>query len=113
MVEFLVDTGADATTLHPLDSRPMGIRYSQHFAGVPVGTMYGIGGESGYWEEMATIQFLHEDLVNWDILTLPIHIAVPTRQNSRLPALLGRDALQFYRFTSDPAQANLTLERED
>lgn len=111
IVDFLIDTGADSTTLHPVDTRQMGIRYRQHFAGIPMGTMYGIGGEAGYWEEVAELKFLHEDLANWDVLTVPIHIAVPTRNNSSTPSLLGRDVLQFYRFTSDPGSSVLTLER--
>ncbi len=111
VVEFLVDTGADATTLHPLDTRQMAIRFKQHFAGIPRAAMRGIGGDSDYWEEMAELQFLHEDLAHTDVLVLPIHIAVPTRANSIIESLLGRDVLQHYRFTCDPANDLLLLER--
>jgi len=111
LTEFLVDTGADSTTLHPLDARQMGIRFHQHFAGVPMGATWGIGGSSGYWEETAEVQFLHDDLTNWDTLTLPIHIAQPTRDNSTFPSLLGRDVLQWYRVICDSRSGLLQLER--
>src|SRR3989304_3512495 len=101
VTECLIDTGADSTTLHPLDTRQMGINFARDFAGVPTGRTLGIGGENGYWEEMAELQFLQENLIDYDRLTLPIHIAAPNRSNSKFPSLLGRDVLQWYRFIAD------------
>lgn len=89
----------------------MGINFAKDFAGVPMGSTAGIGGASGHWEEMAELQFLHQGMADWDTITLPIHIASPTRANSRFPSLLGRDVLQWYKFTADAPAGTILLER--
>lgn len=111
LTEFLIDTGCDVNTLHPLDTRQMGINFSQDFAGIPMGATYGIGGSNGYWEEVAEIQFLHSDIKTWDSITLPVHIAEPSAGNSAFPSLLGRDILQHYRFITDARADEVILER--
>jgi hypothetical protein len=111
LMEFLIDTGCDVTTLHPLDTRQMGLNFSHDFAGIPMGSTYGIGGSNGYWEEVAEIQFLHSDIKTWDTITLPVHIAEPSAVNSAFPSLLGRDILQHYRFISDAKTDEVILER--
>jgi hypothetical protein len=108
-VEFLIDTGADATTLHPIDTRLMGIR-PLNFVGIPRALMYGVGGNAQYWEEMAELRFLHDDGDYWDVVTLPIHVAVPTRANSAIESLLGRDVIGLYRFTCESLAGILTFE---
>ena len=53
-VPFLVDTGAYGTRLHPRDGLRAGLPFDRLRSGVTVG---GIGGESTYYQEPATLVF--------------------------------------------------------
>ena len=55
-VDFLIDTGSDVTFLHPEDVGQLGIDYRQ-LNPEAWETASGIGGESGYCRENATLTF--------------------------------------------------------
>ena len=104
-IPFLIDTGTDATVLHPSDAqRILGDRLQQidfgrdarHFAGL------GVGGAVDRVVRDATLTLRSEDRRFYPI-EMPILIARPTpvepgdHGNWRLPSLLGRDLLRRFR----------------
>ena len=104
-VPFLIDTGTDATVLHPHDAhRILGDRLQQidfqrdprHFAG------FGVGGAVDRVVRDATLTLRSEDRRFYPI-EMPILIARPApaepgdHGNWRLPSLLGRDFLRRFR----------------
>ena len=87
-VEFLVDTGADSTALHPADAKRLGCDFDALGTPIPVG---GIGGSHEYCSEPATITLESDD---GDYETnLEIDIAIPDDDNDDLPSLLGRNII--------------------
>ena len=90
IVEFLVDTGASRTCLHPRDARALGIGLS--------GLSYtrdsqGIGGRASYSPHNAYILFFPNDKPVTQQEKLELLIAEPTDVNLGLPSLLGRDVI--------------------
>ena len=100
---FLLDTGADATCLHPPDAIRMGIPFAQLRQRARFG---GIGGASPYFREQAVLLF--EDDAETKIYRVRLLIAEPNESNRALPSLLGRDVINRWRVNYDPA--NHTLE---
>ena len=105
-VRFLIDTGADATVLHPRDAyRLLGDelhridfgRDPYHIAGL------GVGGGAERVVRDATLTLRSVDGETYP-MEMPILIARPTpaepgdHGNWRLPSLLGRDFLRHFRF---------------
>ena len=96
-IEFLIDTGASHTALHPLDA----IRRVQIAAETlakpsmwPVHeTPSGIGGSALYFVVEAHYAFL-KDYGDWHQLSAELRIAQATGSNLTLPSLLGWDLLQ-------------------
>ncbi len=102
-VRFLIDTGADDTILHPRDTQrpdapPLPFSFDDHPERRRVG---GIGGSTDLIPVSARLFFqtdtgggrLWQDCRVW--------VAQPNDTNQRLPSLLGRDLLQFFRLTVD------------
>ena len=95
-VEFLVDTGADATALHPADAKRLGCDFDMLGAPFIVG---GIGGGSEYCSEPATITLEGDDS---DYETnIEIDIAIPDDDNDDLPSLLGRNIINSLQMEYD------------
>lgn len=93
-VQFLVDTGADSTAVHPHDGEVLGCRYDLL---VSPRSMGGVGGEQEYYpEDGAIITFYGEDTV-YTFTDIRINIAQPTPSNRNLPSLLGNDVLGLLR----------------
>ena len=91
-VNFLIDTGADVTFLHPEDVDRLGIDFRQ-LSPDALERAAGIGGGSGYYRENATLTFqdsagpeLHCELV---VFIRP----GPDPALQDAPSLLGRDFL--------------------
>ena len=98
-VDFMVDTGADVTCLHPGDLRPLGIE--TRF--VPDGSAIeasGIGGSGRYFEEIAVLQF--EDETETRYYAINLYIAEPNQHMEGLPSVLGRDVINRWRIIYDP-----------
>lgn len=93
-VHFLVDTGADLTSLHPGDGDRLGCRFD--LLGTPQ-NFGGIGGNQDYYlEDGATIIF-SGDGVMYTFQDITIGIAKPAPDNRNLPSLLGNDLLGLLR----------------
>ena len=90
-VDFLVDTGADSSCLHPQDSIPLSVPYHRLRNAIDCG---GIGGKQVYYGERAIIIFTDGSRLRLHVVTLSI--AKPNEQNMVLPSLLGQDILQSW-----------------
>ena len=107
-VEFLVDTGAEATTLlndaiTQLRVRPQRVRSLPQTASVT-----GIGGDVPCYITRAIV-FLQDDSRSQPH-TFDINISlVPSRKTAKLPSLLGRDILNQLRCTFDHTDGEVIL----
>ena len=105
-VRFLIDSGSDATILHPTDAQSFLAddlyridfeRDPRRIAGM------GVGGAADRVVRDATLTLRAVDEATYTI-SMPILIARPTSAepgdhgNWRLPSLLGRDFLRHFRF---------------
>ena len=111
-IDFLLDTGAGTTSLHPVDSVVK--------VGIPAADLIdpakwdrhedhgGIGGRALYFVVPAFYAFLQSD-GEWKRLQGEIRIAELTIGNSRLPSLLGWDLLQHFRIAADWANRTISL----
>lgn len=103
-IDFLLDTGADATCLHPGDLRRIGIESDF----VPVGNVIepsGIGGRGRYFEETAVLFF--EDSSTVRLYAVNLYVAEPNENMEHLPSVLGRDIINRWSMTYDPANDRL------
>ena len=94
-VEFLVDTGAYSTVLHPMDGSRMGCRYDM-LAEEPE-YVHGIGGSQECFPQQGTILF-SDDVGKYQFeLTIDIIRPDPDPEAvvNTLPSLLGRDFINF------------------
>ena len=111
-VQFLVDTGATMTVLHPRAARgDLGIPEHELDASrweqiEPIG---GIGGLTPCLRARATYVFEHED-GDYDAFEDSILIAAATASNREAPSLLGANVLRHFRLTADYPRLSVTLE---
>ena len=96
-IAFLLDTGSDRTSLHPLDARSINVP-SDWLSGA-IETR-GVGGTSPYFREYAQMAFDDGDRVQ--VYGIDIRIAQPNENNAGLPSLLGRDVFNRWRIVYDP-----------
>ena len=104
-VRLLVDTGADVTSLHPMDCE--GLAYEM--LGVTSETT-GIGGTVEYYREPALLTFRDIEESSFQVYRLFIDIARPTEHNENIPSLLGQDILRNWRVIHDRLANDLTFE---
>ncbi len=104
-IYFLVDTGADTTTIYPRDALRMGIDYDK-LSPVEV-PQYGVGGIEYASEEHANIFF--QDGRSIRTYTILVSVPRPTEHNIRLPSLLGQDIIQYWRMVHDKRRDRLTF----
>jgi hypothetical protein len=113
IVEFLLDTGASTTSLHPSDAisaagiDPTKLADPTHWANPQA--HHGIGGGCTYYPVSATYGFLKAD-GSVHVLHGAISIAQLTPVNQTIPSLLGWDLLQYFRLLSDWPARRLELE---
>ena len=103
-VQFLVDTGATATSLAPSDADNLLVPASELVN--PVGQR-GIAGTRTYYREPAVI--LLYDGAQWQPLEVDLYIAPPDEGADYLPSLLGRDILNTLRMEYDFPAGRLEL----
>ena len=94
-VEFLVDTGAARTTLHPGDLAKLGIDIVFYATSVQPLTFVGVGGEASYGEQDATLHFKNTQ-IHLPALIGPLDKSqVDIALKKQVPSLLGRDLLNL------------------
>ena len=103
-VEFLVDTGASSTVIHPPDIQGLSLPLDLLAYRRP---MHGVGGVSGFFFERAVLRFTDADRSTVYTYRLAIGIAEPNAVNRNYPSLLGRDILDCWYLESDPTNALL------
>ena len=98
-VDFLIDTGADFTCIHPQDAKRLGLSPDPMQMPSDSVRLAGVGGVLEYYREDATLQFNDED---GSILEFYCQIHVSHDPSvERLPSLLGRDFLNRCRLLAD------------
>jgi aspartyl protease len=109
-VQFLIDTGADMTLIHPRDMSNLGIQPSRHFAGSATASSGGIGGMAQQYLEPCDL-FLQHDDGTWNQISILLRFAMPDRSNAQHPSLLGRDIMHYFTltFNQDAGLVNLDL----
>ncbi len=112
-INFLVDTGATDTYLHPQDAKTeIGIdpaRLADPRQWLTKRATNGLGGRVACYVEPAVYLFFHDDGQTRQI-THEIHIVPPTVSNAVLPSLLGLDILRHFKVSMDYAGQRLILE---
>ena len=100
-IEFLIDTGAESTTLHTADIELIQVDY-RRLRRNSLMTGSGIGGRIRYYREPAVVVF-RESEGGSRAFTTELGISERTRDRYRqqLPSLLGRDFLNLCAVTLD------------
>lgn len=103
-LSFLVDTGADRSTLMPADGVKMGIDYSTLGNPSDVG---GMGGNTSCFQEDAIMGFIEADqgITQYYSVSILIPDSHPDLMN--MPPILGRDVLDRWHMSYDPSNASL------
>ena len=109
-VEFLVDTGATRTVLHPGDVRKLGIDIVTYAADACPRTYSGVGGEASYGIEDAILHFKNAK-TNLRTFIGPLDpCQFDFALNKNVPSLLGRDFLNQGRLIVDYENNELSFE---
>lgn len=109
-IDFLIDTGADHTSLHPGDITKLSIDY-RRFKGRHQISADGIGGSLGYYPESAHLIFRDNSggLRRWQVA---VYICSRNANSvvQDLPSLLGRDFLSLCVFRMDKSNNLIQLD---
>ena len=109
-IEFLIDTGAESTTLHTADIELIQVDY-RHLRRNSRMTGFGIGGRVRYYREPAVVVFRDSE---GGTRTFAVELGVSERTRDRerrgLPSLLGRDFLNRCRVFLDSELNIVQLE---
>jgi hypothetical protein len=111
-LDFLIDTGADFTTIHPDDADRVWPGYRTHdFQNDPYAVrLRGVGGIAQFVRREVTVRFADDTLGTLEGL-IPAWIAAPTETHLReVPSLLGRDLIGQMRLVVDEPAETVTLE---
>jgi len=108
-IEFLVDSGADATSLMPPDLDQIGVdlmrvRGTHRRVG-------GVGGEARYKRTRAVLRFRdHDAFGHFQEFEIDIHLMAGS-EGQQLPSLLGRDILNECECTLDGVRERVAIRR--
>ncbi|MBI4285118.1 MAG: hypothetical protein HY670_04350 [Chloroflexi bacterium] len=96
LTSFMIDTGADNTTLSLSDVERINLSYRQIKRSSAVG-VEGIAGEQLFYQEAALLIFRAEDAKQY-VFSIMVHIprrgtSGQAEQQRRLPSILGRDVI--------------------
>ena len=109
-VEFLVDTGAARTVIHPRDVRKFEIDIVTYAADACPYTFTGVGGEASYGVEDAILHFKNAR-TNLRTLIGPLDpCQFDFARNKNVPSLLGRDFLNQGRLIVDYENNEVSFE---
>ena len=106
-VSFLVDTGADRTTLLPADGSRMGLNFDTVISS-PIQSV-GIGGTSRSYTEESTVLF-NEPGIALCVYDLALELVWPDDHLMDIPSLLRREILNRWRMDYSPTTDELTLQ---
>lgn len=111
-LSFLVDTGADCSTLMPADGIKMGIDYAALQNPKIVG---GIGGNAACYQESAVFIFDEPNRKLIRAYSVDLMIPQPQRDLMHMPSLLGRDVLDRWHMSYEPSRGRLrfTVRSDD
>ena len=101
-IDFLLDTGADSTCLHPSDAQMLGIPFDM-LRDESISS--GIGGGASYYRESALLAFRDGPITSG--YNIRLLIARPTTSNARLPSLLGRNIISRWSVLYEPINGRL------
>ena len=103
-LSFLVDTGADLSTLMPADGIKMGIDYQTLVDPKDVG---GMGGNASCFQEDAVLGFYEPNRSLIRFYSVTIMIPEVSQPLMRMPSIVGRDILDRWRINYDPSRNSL------
>lgn len=105
-LSFLVDTGADRSTLMPADAIKMGVDHKNLVEPTVVG---GMGGDAVCFQESAVLVFdePNRNLIRYYLIK--IMIPEPNPDLMRMPPIVGRDILDKWRMNYDPSRNSLSF----
>ena len=108
-VHFLVDTGADVTSLMPGDMDAIGLDFSK--ARVRHQEMDGVGGQARYKRTKAVLRFEdHDAFGHFQDFEIDIHL-MAGKEGQVLPSLLGRDILNECESVFNAVTERVALKR--
>ena len=112
-VDFLADTGADSTALHPDDISSLSVDLTR--LDPPDSRSRGLGGRLEYHTERANLYFGDgPDLTVWQCENFRIGAEIADPQVARImkgvPSLLGRNFINLCRNVGDPEDNRFSLE---
>ena len=107
-VEFLVDTGADSTSVNHRDVVNMRL-FPEYFRENEMTHSAGVGGFSRYFIEDARIEFLDTDEDHPREYPVSLRVADLSDAPMSIPSLLGRDILNLHRMVYAPGERRLEL----
>lgn len=106
-ISFLVDTGADSTTLLPDDAKKMGLDFSA--LTINSHPSKGVGGFSEGYVEQALLVFNDPGRsICW--YNLDLDILKPDEHLREMPSLLGRDVLNRMKMCYSPPTNSLSFQ---
>mgnify|MGYP001589979239 CR=1 FL=1 len=108
-LQFLLDTGAAVSVIHPVDAKSIGLELDEEFSAIPMEINAGIGGGARYLREMSWLEFTQADGA-LSRYRFALRIAVPDAANAVLPSILGMDFIQHFRLTVSVREERVELE---
>ncbi|MCY3690741.1 MAG: aspartyl protease family protein [Chloroflexi bacterium] len=107
-INFLVDTGADATCIHPRDGQAAGIPFDLLQGGT---TSRGVGGQATYFREPAVLEFVDAEARKIHSFETTVNVAKPGTRASdpinTIYSLLGRDIIDRWHMVYDRTAGRL------
>ncbi len=108
-VRFLVDTGADTTTLNAEATRTLGIAPAQLAQDQQV-AVSGVGGVTAYVREPAVVRLYDDAAAEWRSFSTMLDIHTGEEETADLPSLLGLDVLNRCRCAIDASEGSVLLD---